>query len=107
SPQDIRGLAERAGGKFQLLLVDGDHSHEATLADLRGVLPVAAPDAVILIHDAYNAQVSRAVDDFVSSLGGGVVDGGMLATSCNEVTDANGPLKWGGLRLLRLRGGTR
>ena len=106
SPRDIKGLADQAGGKFELLLVDGDHSYEATLADLRGVMPVASPDAVILIHDAYNAQVSRAVDDFVASLDGGVVDGGMLATSCNEMTEANGALKWGGLRLLRLRAGT-
>ncbi|MGA3068200.1 MAG: class I SAM-dependent methyltransferase, partial [Tepidisphaeraceae bacterium] len=103
SPRDIPGLAQRAGGKFDLILVDGDHSYEATLADLRGVLPVASPEAVILIHDAYNAEVSRAVDDFVKSLDGQAMDAGMLATSCNEMSGAGGPLKWGGLRLLRLR----
>ena len=107
SPRDIQGLDDRAGGKFDLLLVDGDHSYEATLADLRGVLPVASPDAVILIHDAYNAEVRRAVDDFVSSLDGRVVDGGMLATSCNEMNESDDRQKWGGLRLLRLRAKTR
>jgi predicted O-methyltransferase YrrM/SAM-dependent methyltransferase len=102
SPQALKRAAELAGGRFDLILVDGDHSRAATLADLDGVLSVAEPGAVILVHDAYNDAVDRAVADYLASQNGRVIDGGILATSRNSVVEADGPRDWGGLRLLRV-----
>jgi predicted O-methyltransferase YrrM len=105
SPKALSRAVDLAGGRFDFILVDGDHSYESTLADLRGVLSVAEPGAVILVHDAYNESVEKAIRDFLASQAARVIDGGILATSRNPVVEANGSHDWGGLRLLRISAG--
>jgi predicted O-methyltransferase YrrM/SAM-dependent methyltransferase len=107
SPKALVRAAEIAGGKFDFILVDGDHSYDATLADLRGVLGVAESGAVILVHDAYNDSVDKAIADFLAAQNGRVIDGGILATSRNPVAEASGSRDWGGLRLLRFSAGEK
>jgi predicted O-methyltransferase YrrM len=102
SPQALDRARDLAGGAFDLILVDGDHSFESTLDDLHGVLAVAASDAVILVHDAYNETVNRAIVVFLESQGGKIADGGILATTRNPIIEDNRQQDWGGLRLLRV-----
>lgn len=47
--QDIK--AEFAPGSFDWIYVDGDHTHEAVLRDLRDYLPLVKSDGLIFGHD--------------------------------------------------------
>ena len=38
-------------GKFDLILVDGDHSYEGGIADLRNVWPLCSPGGSVAFHD--------------------------------------------------------
>lgn len=50
---------------IDLAFVDGDHSYEGCLGDLKAVLPKMKPDGVILAHDCIeNSAPLRAVIDF-------------------------------------------
>jgi predicted O-methyltransferase YrrM len=54
-------------GDFDLLFVDGDHTHEGVLADLERFFPRLAPGGHVLVHDCYpEMEVLAAVVDFVS-----------------------------------------
>ncbi len=53
--------------KFDLILVDGDHSYQGTLADLQNSLDVLARDGFIVVDDLHDKEVKRAVDDFLGS----------------------------------------
>jgi predicted O-methyltransferase YrrM len=44
-------LADHLRGQVDLLLVDGDHTYEGALKDLRNALPLAKPGGLILVHD--------------------------------------------------------
>jgi glycosyltransferase involved in cell wall biosynthesis/predicted O-methyltransferase YrrM len=103
SPAALVQAKEQAGGLFEMILVDGDHSYQSTIDDLEGVLTVAAPEAAILIHDAYNDIVDRAIRDFIAAHADRLVDCGMLATSCNVMMNQGVREQWGGLHMLRLK----
>lgn len=105
SPQALPEALRLAGGPFDLVLVDGDHSKQATTDDLEGVLPVVAPRATILVHDAYNDQVRAAIDEFLAAHPDRLRDGGMLAQSPNRVAIPGGTELWGGIYLIHVRHG--
>lgn len=44
-------LRERLGNKVDVLLIDGDHSYEGLLADLRNYHDLVVPSGLILVHD--------------------------------------------------------
>lgn len=105
SPEALPQARDLAGGPFDLVLVDGDHSLQATLADLEGVLPIVADEAVVLIHDAFNDDVRRAIDRFVAAHADRVSDGGMIAVSPNSLGPPDDAQLWGGLYMLRVHAG--
>jgi len=102
SPDILPKACETAGGKFDLILIDGDHTHAGALRDARGVLPFAADGAYILFHDSFSADVARAIDDVVSENSSQLADFGSL-TREYTVAPAFGPGRWGGLRMLQVR----
>lgn len=102
SPQMLPKAWEIAGGPFDMILVDGDHSYQATVNDLEGVFPIAARDAVVLVHDATNEAVSRAIVDFVKAHDGEIRDCGLIVTNCNVIEHEGQLEKWGGVHMLRL-----
>ncbi len=54
-------------GEYDVLFVDGDHSYEGCLADLRTFFPRLAPGGHVLVHDCYaGREVQTAVIDFVA-----------------------------------------
>ena len=65
SPAAIKDAAAAAGGSFDFVLIDGDHTYQGTLNDLEGVLPYCLAGAYILCHDCFYPTVEQAVDDFV------------------------------------------
>lgn len=109
SPAALQDAANQAGGKFDFVLIDGDHSWEGTLRDLNGVLPFCLDGAYILCHDCFFPTVAQAVDDFVCQHASQVADFGPLTRDTSAAADANGnisaehPARWGGIRVLQVR----
>jgi len=101
SPGDLPRAMEIAGGLFDFVFVDGDHTEKSCAADLGGVLGVAATGACVLCHDAYHEPVARAIDDAVAS--GGYRDCGMIGTTLNDglFVEPNKKVRYGGVRMLR------
>lgn len=109
SPGALQEAANRAGGKFDFVLIDGDHSWEGTLRDLNGVLPFCLDGAYILCHDCFFPTVTQAIDEFVCRHASRVVDFGPMTRDTSAAADANGnvsaehPARWGGIRVLQVR----
>jgi predicted O-methyltransferase YrrM len=102
SPDILPQACEAAGGPFDFILIDGDHTYAGAQRDARGVLPFAANGAYILFHDSFSTEVGRAIDDFVAEYAHEVVDFGSL-TRDYTVAPEFGPAQWGGLRMVQVR----
>jgi predicted O-methyltransferase YrrM len=106
SPDILARACEAAGGQFDFILIDGDHSYQGVLRDARGVLPYAADGAYILCHDSFFADVARGIDEVVKQHAPEIVDFGTLTREVTVQTDSAGrAVEWGGLRLLQVRRG--
>lgn len=57
------------GGPFDLVSVDGDHSTDGALADMKLLAPLMAPGAVMCVDDTNPGSVSAAVERFVADTG--------------------------------------
>ena len=44
-------LTETLEGKVDIVLIDGDHTYEGALTDLKNAVPLVRPDGFILVHD--------------------------------------------------------
>jgi predicted O-methyltransferase YrrM len=106
SPAAYRMLPRVTPG-FEFAFIDGDHAEAAVHADLVGALPLLAPGALVLCHDAAYAPTRRGIDRAVRE--GGFIDCGELVASpvWTEQFEAGERVLWGGLRLLRRSADTR
>jgi predicted O-methyltransferase YrrM len=104
SPAALASASEAAGGPFDFIFIDGDHTADGVARDIDGVLTVAAPGAAILCHDAHYADVAVGIDRGLRRHAGVLVDGGLISTlSTAPSTRRDGTIEsWGGLRLLRV-----
>jgi predicted O-methyltransferase YrrM len=59
-----------------LIYIDGDHSYEGCLEDLRNYRPALAPDGLILADDYSFEGVNRAITEFVAETGCEMLDAG-------------------------------
>lgn len=106
SPAALASASATAGGPFEFVFIDGDHTRAGVARDLDGVLGVAAPGASILCHDSHYADVAGGIDDSVARHRGTLIDCGTLsAVSTEPRLRRDGTIeRWGGLRLLRVAG---
>ena len=99
SPDILPAASQAVGGKFDFALIDGDHSTEGVVRDIRGVVPLLEEKSYLLFHDAYFHEVAAgiaiALRDFEDSLR----DCGFMSTE--KTLDPMPGIFWGGLRLLR------
>jgi predicted O-methyltransferase YrrM len=101
SPQILPEVAAAAGGPFDLVLIDGDHSYHGAVRDANGVLPFMAHGGYILFHDAFFPDVRKAIDEFVLSHRAAVTDLGVMTREVTTTADPLGTtVEWGGLRLV-------
>lgn len=101
SPGILPEVVRQAGGRFDLVLVDGDHTYQGVLADASGVLPCVGHGGYILFHDGFHPDVGRAIDEFVAAHPEEIVDLGLLTREVTVHTDeAGNRVEWGGLRLV-------
>jgi predicted O-methyltransferase YrrM len=106
SPDAVPQAAEVAGGSFDFVLIDGDHTTEGVRRDLEGVLPLLAPGSHVLFHDSHYWQVGAAIDQSLVAFSHVLVDCGALSRQEQPEArvEAGHPVVWGGLRLLRYVG---
>jgi predicted O-methyltransferase YrrM len=104
SPDALPQARELACGRFDLVLIDGDHTAAGVVRDAQGVLSVVAPGAHMLFHDCFNPGVARGIDEFVREHAARVHDVGPLTREISrERTPDGSTIVWGGLRLVMLR----
>ncbi|HEX5418011.1 MAG TPA: class I SAM-dependent methyltransferase [Chloroflexota bacterium] len=60
SPRDIASAADDES--YDLIFIDGDHSHPQVTRDFEGVLPLARDDSVLCWHDYWMAGVPESVE---------------------------------------------
>ena len=104
SPTVIKDASRQIGGQFDFVFIDADHSFDAVVADLQGVLPFVEEGGYILLHDAHYAGVSDAIQEVVRSTG--ITDCGLVCRDANKksmhVSYRGRPVVWGGLHLLKV-----
>jgi hypothetical protein len=104
SPDALPEAYASAGGRFDFLFIDGDHTQAGVVRDIEGVLSIAAPGAHLVFHDACHWQVAAGIDECVGRYAGTLLDVGLVSTTATAPsTNADGTTgQWGGLRMLRL-----
>ncbi|MBZ0316326.1 MAG: class I SAM-dependent methyltransferase [Anaerolineae bacterium] len=65
SPAALREAHQMAGGDFNLVFVDGEHTLQAVLDDAHGVLPLCEKGAWIVFHDALYHPVWTAIKSLI------------------------------------------
>ncbi len=104
SPDVLPQAVQAAGGLFDLVLIDGDHSYTGVLRDSIGVLPYVTDRAYLLFHDSLFTDVARGLHDFAEQNAHQIVDFGTLTREVTYQTPEKGqPVRWGGLRLMQVR----
>jgi predicted O-methyltransferase YrrM len=98
SPEILAQAMHRAGGPFELALIDGDHTTQGVVADVEGTLPILADEAYLLFHDAHHEPVADGLGRMLRSHPE-LTDCGML--SKERTFDPTRNESWGGLRLFR------
>ncbi len=96
SPEAMPLAAEKFGGKFDFGFIDGMHTYEAVMADMKGALALLEEGGHLLIHDVFHPGEELAVVDLLKEVPE-LVDCGFL-TRHPEVRD---PVFYQGMRLLR------
>ncbi len=93
-PRDFERRPELSGLRFDLAFIDGDHSYDGLLEDLRYLPRILEADSYVLLHDASNGDVARAIDRSLRECG--FRDCGKLA----RIANTSGDEVYGGMRLL-------
>ncbi len=104
SPGALPDAVALAGGLFDFVFIDGDHTRDGVVRDVDGVLTVAAPGAHLLFHDSHYWEVREAIDACVARHPGRLVDAGTLSALATDPIQApdGSAAQWGGFRLLRV-----
>jgi predicted O-methyltransferase YrrM len=100
SPGALENLAPTPEDRFQLVLIDGDHSLEGVLRDVEGVLPLVDDEAVLLFHDAHFSKVDEGLRRVLAIHADRLIDCGLVSNLATP-DDASPGVTWGGLRQLR------
>lgn len=100
SPNCLEHAVEVAGGHFDMVLVDGEHTRAAVNRDVDGALPFLNDGAYIFFHDSYYGEVRAGIEDVLERYPDQLVDFG---TMTREVTADPNQTHWGGVRMIQVR----
>jgi cephalosporin hydroxylase len=103
SPDALAAAREAAGGPFDFVLIDGDHSQDGVARDIVGVVPTLADDSHLLLHDALYWRVQEGIVRGLEATPDSFEDAGVVSVegSPETSTEDGREVRWGGLRLLR------
>ncbi len=108
SPAILPDASQAAGGPFDFVLIDGDHTRAGVKRDAVGVLPYVEDGGYLLFHDSLSPEVAGGVQDFAAEHMDAIVDFGTLTREVTYQEDDQGNrVRWGGLRLMQVRRGRR
>jgi cephalosporin hydroxylase len=96
SPDDIELAIKKLDGSLDFVLIDALHTHDAVLADFRGIIPYLSAEAHVLLHDTYHQGIYEAVNKVLSEHPD-FVDCGFLTRN----PSISVPVFYQGLRLIR------
>jgi len=65
SPEDTSRAVDVLGGPPDFVFIDAVHTYAAVKVDLAGVVQHLAPNATILLHDAFHQGINQAVSEFL------------------------------------------
>lgn len=102
-PYELPAAEEAAGGRFDLVFLDGDHSYEAVKRDLLGLLPYVVDGGYILMHDAHFHPLQRAIQEVVD-MKLAIDCGNLIQERCDTLSHIivdGQPSYYGGMHLLR------
>ncbi|MDX1664113.1 MAG: class I SAM-dependent methyltransferase [Candidatus Promineifilaceae bacterium] len=103
SPDILPRAYDSAGGLFNFVLIDGDHTRAGVLRDAVGVLPYVADRGYLLFHDSLYSEVAAGIESFAEQHSD-VVDFGTLTREVTYLEDDSGRrIRWGGLRMMQVR----
>lgn len=103
SPDALREARERVDDAFDFVFIDGDHTRDAVIRDVEGVLHHVTDGAHLLFHDCHYWEVRDAIDRCIER-SRTLLDCGTLSTSSTEPIAAldGSTARWGGFRMLRV-----
>lgn len=96
SPVSLPECAKKVIGKFDWVIVDGDHALQAVIDDICGVLPYLRRGGWVICHDAHAPSVQRGIHSALSHFSSSFFDLGLM-TKEPWVIDGQA---WGGLQIL-------
>ena len=96
SPEDIPKAIEALDGAPDFVFIDAVHTYAAVKLDLAGVVQHLAPNATILLHDAFHQGIDQAVKEFLSE-NKDFSDVGIVSRHPTE----GSPVSYSGLRMLQ------
>jgi len=99
SPAALPEAVRIAGGPFQFVFIDGDHSERGVTRDLEGLVDATEKGAHLVLHDAAHPPLARGVRLAIES-GLPYFDAGMICSYYNEGLLYGTPTRFGGLQLL-------
>jgi predicted O-methyltransferase YrrM len=103
SPDILPHACEVAGGLFDFVFIDGEHTYANFKSDATGVLPFVADGAYLLLHDNFSPDIAQATQDFLMQHRRQIVDCGILTREFTTSPQQQGPpARWGRLRLMRV-----
>lgn len=104
SPDILPQAQAEAGGPFDFVLIDGDHTAAGVLRDANGVLPHVSNGAYLLFHDSFFPKVGQALSAFAAARSAELVDFGSLTREATFNPNSEGEMiRWGGLRMMQVR----
>jgi predicted O-methyltransferase YrrM len=102
SPHILPRAYEAAGGPFDFVFIDGDHTAKGVERDAEGVLPFVSEGAYLLFHDGFFPDVARGIRAFSARHTTRLVDCGILTREMSQETSSSSPLFWGGMWLIQV-----
>lgn len=103
SPDILPRAYEVAGGPFDFVFIDGDHTSRGVLRDAEGVLPFVADGAYLLFHDGFFPDVASGIRSFLAKHSSQVIDCGILTREMSQEATSPSTLFWGGMWLVQVR----
>ena len=105
SPDILPEVYAKAGGPFDFVFIDGDHTYNGVLRDAEGVLPYVTAGTYLLFHDSFFPEVKQGLHDFATRYCERVADCGPITREVTIQQEPNQvPVPWGGLHLMRVTG---